>query len=104
MDFFHLRYGFFKKSLKDPNTAKLYKKILNRDLSIPKFVSDDAKDLINKILVIDPDQRVSCEGIKNHDWFSLHSPKCNNEGIRIGYNIIPVSSQGSNSSRLRVIY
>jgi len=30
----------------DPNTANLYKKILNGEFKIPKFVSHDAKDLI----------------------------------------------------------
>ena len=34
----------------DPNTANLYKKILNGEYSIPKIASDDAKDMIRNIL------------------------------------------------------
>jgi 5'-AMP-activated protein kinase, catalytic alpha subunit len=34
----------------DPNTANLYKKILNGDFTIPKIASDDAKDMIRSIL------------------------------------------------------
>ena len=30
----------------DPNTANLYKKILNGDYQIPKFISPESKDLI----------------------------------------------------------
>lgn len=31
----------------DPQTAKLYKKILSGDFSIPRFVSSGARDLMN---------------------------------------------------------
>ena len=34
----------------DPNTSQLYKKILNGDYKIPKFVSNEGKDLIKNIL------------------------------------------------------
>ncbi len=38
----------------DPNTTKLYKKILNCDYLIPGFISAGCKDLIKKILNVDP--------------------------------------------------
>ena len=38
----------------DPNTSQLYKKILNGDYKIPKFVSNEGKDLIKNILNTDP--------------------------------------------------
>lgn len=41
----------------DPNTANLYKKILNGEYSIPKIVSDDAKDMIRNILQTNPEMR-----------------------------------------------
>ncbi len=34
------------------------------------YFSDSAKDLLNKILCVDPAQRISLEGIKNHEWFN----------------------------------
>jgi 5'-AMP-activated protein kinase catalytic alpha subunit len=56
----------------DPNTANLYKKILNGDYTIPKFVSEDARDLITKILNTDPEKRYTTKDIKEHDWFKIH--------------------------------
>lgn len=41
----------------DPNTANLYKKILNGDFTIPKIASDDAKDMIRCILQTKPEIR-----------------------------------------------
>ena len=33
-------------------------------------VSDEAKDFISKILVADPDKRITIEGMQNHPWMS----------------------------------
>jgi len=41
----------------DPNTAKLYKKILSGDYACPKFISPEAKDLMKNILNTDPVKR-----------------------------------------------
>lgn len=38
----------------DPNTEKLYKKILNCEYSFPNYISDQGKDLVQKILNTDP--------------------------------------------------
>jgi len=47
----------------DPNTAKLYKKILSGEFIIPKFVSEDCKDLMKSILNTDPEKRFKAEDI-----------------------------------------
>jgi serine/threonine protein kinase len=47
-----------------------YKKILNGQFEIPSKLSDSAKDLIKKILVIDPYQRLNIEQILDHKWFN----------------------------------
>lgn len=41
----------------DPNTSALYKKIIQGDYKIPKFVSSEGKDLIKNILNTDPTKR-----------------------------------------------
>jgi len=41
----------------DPNTNQLYKKITAGDFQIPKFVSEQAKDLIKNILNTDSNKR-----------------------------------------------
>ena len=38
----------------DQNTKKLYQKILKADFTLPQFLSDDAKDLIQNVLTPDP--------------------------------------------------
>lgn len=53
----------------DPNTANLYKKILNGDYSIPKSPSDDAKDLIRNILQTKPEVRYRVQDIRKHAWY-----------------------------------
>ena len=52
----------------DPNTSKLYKKILNCDYLIPGFISKTSKDLIKKILNTDPTKRLTIKEIRNHEW------------------------------------
>jgi 5'-AMP-activated protein kinase, catalytic alpha subunit len=53
----------------DPNTDKLYKKILNCDYSIPNYISESGKDLIQKILNTDPEERYNLMQIRSHPWF-----------------------------------
>lgn len=50
----------------DPDTAKLYKKILRGEFSIPKHVSGIGKDLIKNILNTDPDTRFTADSIRKH--------------------------------------
>lgn len=53
----------------DKNTSKLYEKIMKGDFSFPPFVSPDAKDLIGKLLTVDPKARIPICKIKSHSWF-----------------------------------
>ena len=54
----------------DPVTKKLYKKIMNAEYKIPKYVSNTVKDLMVKILNTDPDERYTLDDIMAHPWFS----------------------------------
>ena len=53
----------------DPDTNKLYKKILHLDYIIPGYVDKTCKDMIKSLLVIDPSNRFKIEDIKRHAWF-----------------------------------
>ena len=55
----------------DPNTSALYKKILSGDYKIPKFVSNEGKDLISKILNTDPAKRYTIQDIRRHPFMNL---------------------------------
>jgi 5'-AMP-activated protein kinase, catalytic alpha subunit len=64
----------------DPNTDKLYKKILKCEYAFPNFISNDAKDLISKILNLDPTERYTIEQIRAHPWFVSNIEKaCKSE-------------------------
>ncbi len=47
----------------------LYKKILEGSFHIPRFVGDDARDLLKRILVTDPTKRIKVREIRKHAWF-----------------------------------
>lgn len=75
----------------DPDNDVLYKKITDGRFAIPSFVSDQAKDLLRKILNVDPKKRYNIHQIKNHPWFNLVNPKLNiNEGLLIKVVVIPI--------------
>ena len=54
----------------DKNNDKLYKKILNGKFDLPNRLSLDCKDLIKKILTVNPKNRIGIDGIKNHPFLS----------------------------------
>lgn len=51
----------------------LFNNIVNEDLEIPHFITNEAKDLLIKLLDKDPDKRLGrwggAEEIKKHKWF-----------------------------------
>jgi serine/threonine protein kinase len=59
----------------DPDTNKLYNKILKCEYSIPDDVSSNARDLITKILNTDPGSRYNLEKIRAHPWFVENTHK-----------------------------
>ena len=62
----------------DKNNDVLFDKILECKVDFPDFLSDEPKDLINKILVVDPEKRITIEGIKKHKYY-LRGEKFFNE-------------------------
>lgn len=75
----------------DANTSNLYKKILNGDFQIPKFVSNEARDILKGILNTDPQKRFTIEDIRNHPWYNIYpNNERQGEGIIIGVNSVPV--------------
>ena len=59
----------------DPNTDKLYKKILNCEYTFPSDINPEAKDLIKKILNTNPQERYTLEQIRSHPWFAKNLMK-----------------------------
>ncbi|KAF2805668.1 serine/threonine-protein kinase-like protein [Mytilinidion resinicola] len=48
------------------------RRICRVEYSIPAFVSPDAKDLIKRLLVLDPEKRITLDEIPNHPWIKKH--------------------------------
>ena len=55
----------------DKNNSKLYQKILAGKFNIPNNLSNEAKDIIIKLLKVNPQERIKLNDIKNHPWFNL---------------------------------
>lgn len=76
----------------DPVTANLYKKILNGEFNVPKFISEPVKDMIKSILNTNPEKRFRVADIRKHSWYtSMELPKITG-GIFIGLSSIPVNT------------
>lgn len=74
----------------DPETAELYKKILQADYELPEHISDEATDLIRRILTTDPDKRITIKDIKKHPWFNLVPNTLSEKpGIMVGVDPTP---------------
>ena len=75
----------------DINEQKLFKKIVEGKLFFPYFLSEQAKDLLNKVLNKDPLKRISINKIKNHPWFNMSNPKITmSPGFLINEIVIPI--------------
>ena len=76
----------------DADTGNLYKKILSGKYSASKSLSEDAKNMISRVLELDPEKRATIEQIREHPWMKQNADVPNNQGIIIGYNRIPVDA------------
>ena len=81
----------------DISNDKLYRKIIKGKFEIPKSLSKSVKDLINKILVVNPIRRINIKDIKKHPWVLKYIEKnknleniFKNIGLNIGKYVIPI--------------
>ncbi|KAI0015936.1 protein kinase-like protein [Xylariomycetidae sp. FL0641] len=51
------------------------RRIARGDMSIPSFVSPEARDLIKRLLVLDPEKRIPLEQVQTHPWIVKHCLK-----------------------------
>lgn len=54
------------------NINLLYKYIINTTLTFPDYISEDARDLLSKMLVPDPIRRADLAMIMNHHWLRTY--------------------------------
>ncbi|KAF2243001.1 serine/threonine-protein kinase-like protein [Trematosphaeria pertusa] len=48
------------------------RKIARGEYTVPNFVSSEAKDLIKRLLVLDPEKRIALEDVERHPWIVKH--------------------------------
>ncbi|CAN8097504.1 unnamed protein product [Discula destructiva] len=51
------------------------RRIARADMTIPSFVSPEARDLIKRLLVLDPEKRLPLEQVQEHPWILKHCVK-----------------------------
>lgn len=74
----------------DPDTGKLYKKILSANYDLPEHVSEEASDLIKQILQTDPAKRITIAEIRKHKWFNIvPTTLSSNPGTFVGIDYPP---------------
>ncbi|GMM27904.1 protein kinase [Martiniozyma asiatica (nom. inval.)] len=56
------------------NLARLYHYITHTPLTFPEYIQPTPRDLLRKILVSNPDKRISLRQVRNHQWLAPHTP------------------------------
>ncbi|KAJ4718632.1 Non-specific serine/threonine protein kinase [Melia azedarach] len=52
------------------NVMKMYRKIFKAEFEFPPWISADARKLISRILVVDPEKRITVSEIMKNPWFN----------------------------------
>ena len=78
----------------DKDNIKLYEKIKEGNFIIPEFLSENAKDFLTKILVVDPKKRYNITQIKKHPWFNqLDQKRYMSRGLLLNKFIVPIDEE-----------
>jgi len=59
----------------DENIRRLLSKVKTGVYYMPEYLSSDAKNLISRMLVVDPAKRIKMPEIMKHPWFTSIPPK-----------------------------
>ena len=73
----------------DSSVQQLFNKIVNTQPFIPRTLSADLNNLLKRMLIKDPEQRITLNEIKEHPWFSQETYEYLNGRL---LRTIPVSS------------
>jgi len=58
------------------------KRIARCEMTVPSFVSTEAKDLIKRLLVLDPEKRMSLDEVQQHPWIVKYCIKGERATVR----------------------
>ena len=71
----------------DESIPYLFRKIKGGIYVLPSYLSNSAKDLISKMLVTDPMQRITIDEMRAHSWFKADLPRYLAVPPRIGAHL-----------------
>ncbi|EGC38640.1 hypothetical protein DICPUDRAFT_96852 [Dictyostelium purpureum] len=69
---------------------RIFNNIKENEVHYPSAISTDAKDLISKLLISDPHQRISLKDVINHPWIQKNAHPHSLEPTKLG---LPLPSQ-----------
>eukprot|EP00960_Hanusia_phi_P026118 746082-Hanusia_phi.AAC.2 len=72
----------------DENIANLFKKIKGGVYSMPGYLSEGCRDLIPRMLVVDPLMRISVSQLRQHSWFLTNLPSYLSAPAEVQHNIL----------------
>lgn len=75
----------------DESIPNLFKKIKGGIYSLPSHLSPGARDLISRMLLVDPLKRITMAEIRHHPWFVVHLPR---------YLVVPPQTSNSQMSNI----
>ena len=77
----------------DPNTSKLYKKIMAGEYETPRILTADSKDILKGILNTNPEKRFSIKDIRASKWYNLITTNYAPSGIIVGKDPIVIDDR-----------
>ena len=99
---------FFVENEKDIQI--LIDKIIKGQYEIPDFLSDECKDLIKKMMQINPEKRINLEEIKRHKWVNMFNINyMKSPGVIIDKYFLPIDIEiikdicGNDKEKIKIL-
>jgi len=83
----------------DPNMNALFNKIERGEYRMAKYFSPEVKDLISKMLLVDPEKRYGLEDVIAHPWFRVGWDEAKFQEVKTGAIIQPTEKETTEAIR-----
>ena len=87
----------------DEKNEILFKQILSAKIDYPDHLSDLSKDMLQKIIVVDPDKRIKIREIKQHPFY-LMGEAIYNKKFNDNVNSIKILSNSNKKERVNLLH
>lgn len=83
----------------DPNMNALFNKIERGEYRMAKYFSPEVKDLISKMLVVEPEKRFTLDDVIGHPWFRVGWDEVKFQEMRSGAIVSPTDKETCDAIR-----